>query len=214
MPLRNRAILEVRSGDRTATFEFSDGLEDNSSVAKNLLVGPRGQYTQEVFNQVQGVDPDDAERRAGFTLDGGAGEKERVLSYETGLEDESIMWGDQLSDPGPDSVTITDASGPDVSQYDRQDVFRYWMANSRTDSLQPALLYYNQWSDGTYAIEAGAHGRPMPVVVQEATAETDLNDPTAISGTLRVIQTTELPEFVEDLTDKVEDALDELLDWG
>lgn len=225
MPLRERAVLEVDRGDSTAVFEFADGLEETTTVEKRYLVSERGQYAQEIWDQVSDFDPRDettedvlpeTNRRIGYHLDGGAGSKERTISFTTGNEADSIMWGDQESATGPDNVTVTDASGAGVSQYDRLDVWRYWMAEARTDSQVIGRFYYNQWSDGTYGTDAGAHGKPMPVVVTQATAETrvEAEGVTGIEGTVTLLHASEFPEAVDDAIDSVTDALDEHLDYG
>jgi len=215
MPLRERAVLEVSVGDTTAAFEFKDEFEQEISVSHNYLVGGRGQYLQEIWDVVDfdiGTEGAIPNRRAGYHVDGGAGRKSRTLSFATGKEpDGELLWGDGSGGNGSDNVTTTDASGAGVSKYDRADVFEYWIAECRTDSTIPGFLYYNQYSDGTYADSAGLHNNPLPVIVEEANISTDVDEPTAVSGQVTLVQTNILAEQ-GDILGEVSDALDEIRD--
>jgi len=213
MTLRDRAVLEVSVGTTTAAFEFRDGFEQEHTITHNYLVGGRGQYVQEIWDVVdfdtetESVVPN---RRAGYHVDGGAGEKTRALSFVTGQEpDADLLWGDESGGTGPNNVTKTDASGADVSKYDKADVFERWMAVSRTDSTLPGFLYHNQYSDGTYADSAGLYNSPLPVAVQEASIATDLDEPTAVSGQVTVVQTNIFAEQ-GDVIGAVDEALTEI----
>lgn len=173
------AYLEVEEGDgTTGVFEFSTGLKTSGELDKNYLMGSRGQYIQEIWDQSDALGEIDAraERRAGFWIDGGAGNYSQRVEFETGLDD--VEWGDGSGGTGPDNVTARDASGSGVKPQSRKNVLELWLAKTLTDSRNPARFYYGEWTDGNQAehSEPGAFNQPFPCAVTNFQPE--LNDVT------------------------------------
>lgn len=220
MPLYNEAYLEIDDGDGTiGTFEFRDGFEPTTDVNKSFLMGDAGQYIREIINQdLLNTGVDAGERRTGAWIDGGAGDWEIRFQYTTGMEGDSIQWGDGSGGTGPSNITRTDASGAEVKPLDRQQIAAYWVASTRTDSLIPAYLHWGQWTDGSVGgADAGAFDAPMPVAVKELTAEKSTDSPSAVTGTLTVSHLAvfpdeAVPDYVIDYFGSVEDSVGDIPD--
>lgn len=203
--LTDRAYLVVIDGDDEATFELRLNLEESSELSKSYVVGQRGQYVREISE----INPFDVsldsvgERRTGFWVDGGAGEWQHTLSFQTGLED--VQWGDGSDDDQKD------ASGEGVHPLRRKDVIEYWLANTRSDSGGQVRLHWSGWTSGDIphvsGVSAGAYNRPMFVAIREANIDApDPNeDVNSIEGTLTVNRVAPIPDAVP--TD-LEDAVD------
>lgn len=163
------AYLDVEDDTSTATFEFSIGLNTNGDLDKNYLMGSRGQYIQEIWDQSDALGEIDAlaERRAGFWIDGGAGNYSETVEFEAGMEAESIQWGDGTGGEGQDNVTPRDASGPGVKPLTRYHVMSLWLSRTLTDSRNPARFYFGEWTDGSKSghSESGAFNQPFPCAV-------------------------------------------------
>lgn len=185
------AYLLVSDGTDTGTFELNIGLQAQSQMDRNFLMGPRGQYVTEVFNAF-GVFPDidgPATRRAAFTIDGGAGEWTKTISFSTGLED--VTWGDGSGGDGPTNVTPRDASGADVKPLSRMHVLELWLTQARTDSQNPAFLYFGEWTDGTPAehTDSGAFNQPLVCAVDRfnvSIADPNNDPPSELSGDIEL----------------------------
>jgi len=220
VPLFETAYLVVEDATTTAEFELEIGLEHTSELTKSYLMGERGQYIREIVNKTplndSGVDENTFERRKGYWIDGGAGNWQQTLGFETGLED--VTWGDGSGGTGPGNVTETDASGADVKPLSRYQVFEFWMAQTLTDSNTPARLYVGEWSDGTYAAEAGAYNRPMTVAVVDHTVTNPVDESGSLEGSITVAliapwPTGGIPDWlsgdsITDFVSEVSDALD------
>lgn len=210
--LRNQAVLEILGGpsDSTGVFEFSDGAELERSGERSYVVAQRGVYLSQAWDIVAdttGLPEANTTRRAGYHIDGGAGQQNRKLSFATGGEDENITWGDGSGGDGPGNVTKTDASGAGVHREDRADVFEHWVAQSATGSITPGLLHYNQWSDGTYG-DVGAFEEPMPVVIDTWSFSNSLDNPSAISGDISLTRTETAPaKDLDGVVDSIDDRL-------
>jgi len=218
MTLLQTAYLTIDDGANVGEFELSINLEETAEINKTFILSNRGQYIQEIYEQI--VDDSDIateQRRRGYHIDGGAGEWSHTLTFQTGLE--NVTWGDGSGGTGPDNVTENDASGENVNALSRKQVLENWVARTRTDSFGQAKLYWGEWSDGTYAAEAGAFGRPMNVAIREASLsspEID-QDVNSFEGNLTVQRTSIFPEEVAETLDNavelVEDALDGITDY-
>jgi len=218
MTLTETAYLTIDDGTSVAEFELRLDLEETAEINKTFILSNRGQYVQEIYEQI--VDDTDLatdQRRRGYHIDGGAGEWSHTLVFSTGLED--AIWGDGAGGTGPDNVTQTDASGPEVDPLARKQVMEQWIARTRTDSFGQAKLYWGEWSDGTYATSAGAFGRPMNVVIREASLnspEID-QDVNSFEGNLTLERTSIFPEEVDEALDNatqlVQDALEGITDF-
>lgn len=212
MTLLQTAYLTIDDGTSEAVFELNIDLEETAEINKNYILSNRGQYIQEIYEQI--VDDSNIateNRRRGYHIDGGAGEWTHTLTFRTGLED--VLWGDGSAD------NTRDASGPDVKALTRKQVMEDWIARTRTDSFGQAKLHWGEWCDSTYADSAGAFGRPMNVAIQEANLsgpEVDQNV-NSFEGTLTLQRTAIFPEEVDAAVDNaielVNDALEEIDPW-
>jgi len=214
MTLTQTAYLTVQTADNEAVFELNVGFEENAELQKDFLMSDRGQNIQEIYEQVIGDDEESlsgVNRRAGYTIDAGAGNWQHTLSFETGLED--VTWGDESEDPK------RDASGPDVKAITRKQVMEFWLARTRTDSARPGKLYWGEYTDGRFEGEAGAFNQPMFVSVDEhnlssPSIDSDVN---SMEGSITLSRIALFPESVpEDLDeaiDLVSEALEGITDW-
>lgn len=228
MTLHEKAYLVVSediNDDATpdAVFEMEIGKQQTDELTKSYIMGERGQYIREVVNQVSGQAAGESatvDRRTGFWIDGGAGNWQETVEFETGLED--TRWGDGQSGTGPGNVTELDASGADVKKRSRADIFTNWMARTITDSNNPGLLYAGEWTDGRFEGTAGAFNRPMPVAVTNHNISTDVDRPSGLRGSVTVAHllpfpdASEVPSWIEggasDFLDGIEATLSEIPD--
>lgn len=192
------AYLELEDAQGEGVFELNIGLQTQGELDKSFLMGERGQYVTEIINQLDILGEVDStlDRRAGFWIDGGAGNYSETIQFETGLED--VRWGDGVSDPGPNNVTPRDASGANVKPLTRYQVMALWLARSRTDSANPARLYFGEYATGKHHAEAGAFNQAMPVAVvnfQPELAEPDNDGPGQFRGTIGVSLLTPFADY-------------------
>jgi len=215
--LTNYAYLEIEGESATATFEFNRGLEISGNLVKSYLMGERGNYLREVINQTPGTGSFDADRRTGFWIDGGAGDWQVTLAFETGVED--IQWGDGDGGTGPGNVTTTDASGADVKPITRLQILQYWLAKSKSDSGGTTRLHHGEWTDGEISnvdssnIDAGAFGQPMPVAIRETNVDKPVDDPPSMTGSITMSHVAlwggaEAPDWIQDAIGAAQDAAD------
>lgn len=170
MTLTEKAYLEIDGDSSTATFELQIGLEHTSDLTKSYLMGERGQYVREIVNSTPYTGNVDEERRTGYWIDGGAGDWQVPLSFESGLED--TIWGDGSGGDGPSNVTKTDASGANVPAISRKQILQNWIAVTKSDSTGQTRIHVGEWTNGNVSgvanFAAGAFGEPMPVAVRES----------------------------------------------
>jgi hypothetical protein len=206
--LTNKAYLSLEDSDSEAVFELQIDLEDSTELSKQMLMGNRGQYLQEVYQQIfesSAPDLEGANRRKGFSIDAGAGEWAPNLSFGAGMESESIQWGDGSGDPQ------RDASGAEIHPMRRKHVLEQWLARTRTDSANPAYLYWGEWTDGRFEGDPGAFGEPMTVAVREATLNSPdpEQDTSTMTGSLTIVRIAVFPDKVQDIRSSVSSALDD-----
>lgn len=192
------AFLEVEDSQGVGVFELSIGLQTAGELDKTYLMGPRGQYIKEIFNltdELGDLKSGTTDRRAGFWVDGGAGNYSERIQFETGLED--VTWGDGSGGTGPANVTPRDASGADVKPLTRYHVMSLWLARTLTDSRNPARLFFGEWADGTHHAEAGAFNQAMPCAVTNFQPELpDTSEgPSSFSGTIEVSMLTPFADY-------------------
>lgn len=191
------AYLEVEDSTSTAVFEFNIGLSTSGELDKSYLMGSRGQYISEINNITDQLGDIDSvqDRRAGFWIDGGAGNYSERIQFESGLED--VQWGDGSGGTGASNVTSRDASGADVKPLTRYHVLTLWLARTLTDSRNPARLYFGEWATGKHHPEAGAFGQAMPCAVTGFQPELpDVSEsPESFSGTLEVSMLTPFADY-------------------
>lgn len=222
MSLQNRAILEIDGAgdyaDRTGVFVLREDLDDTETIEPTHLVGNRGQYISELYEQATGLDPtdilpeSDQPRRAGYHLDGGAGEDEWTISGTTAAGDPDEQWGDGSTDPDDaDDVSSFDATGCHPTA--KRDILGAWIAQNRIDSGGQARLYRGEWSDGTYADEPGAFNEPITVAVQNAQLQRESGDSSAASITIELVRTTSVPDITDQAEDIVDAVGDFITDW-
>jgi hypothetical protein len=192
------AYLEVEDNTSTAVFELSLGLRTSGELDKNYLMGSRGQYITEIFNvtdELGEIENDTVDRRAGFWVDGGAGNYSERIEFETGLE--AVTWGDGSGGTGPTNVTPRDASGADVKPLTRYHILSLWLARTLTDSRNPARLYFGEWADGTHHPSSGAFNQAMPCAITNYQPELpDVNEsPTSFQGVIEVSMLTPFASY-------------------
>jgi len=217
MTLADRAVLEIDGNNgeysgRTAEFHLREDLEDTLEIEHKHILGNRGQYVSELYRQIGGLSDElgdvlepseNADRRAGYHLDGGAGTETMTVTGMTGVDDPDEQWGDGSTDPNdPADVSVVDATGS--STVSKRDILGGWLKQNRIDSTTPARLYRGEWSDGTHDDSAGVFDRPIPVVVQDARLQKASDDPARAEVSLTLIRTSKLPELA--------DAADDLVD--
>lgn len=192
------AFLEVEDSQSTAVFEFSIGLSTQGELDKSYIMGQRGQYITEITNLSDQIGDITSvqDRRAGFWVDGGAGNYSERLQFETGLED--VTWGDGSGGDGPSNVTPRDASGADVKALTRYQVLALWLSRTLTDSRNPARLYWGEWATGDYHAEPGAFRQAFPCAVtsfQPELPDPSTEGPTSFSGTIEVSMLTPFADY-------------------
>lgn len=215
MTLKQTAYLTVTDdSDNEAVFEFNRGLRPTGELQKNFIMSNRGQFIQSVYREL--IDDEDATspelegqgRRKGYTIDGGAGVWFQTVEFKTGLEPESIQWGDGSGNPK------LDATGSDVHPITRKDIIEDWLGRTRTDSLRPAKFYYGEWTDGRFEGTAGAFNEPMYVSVDEYNIQApDIDqDVNTIEGTLTISRVALAIDAIEKIGDDVENAVGRVQD--
>jgi len=214
MTLTEKAYLSVTDdSENEAIFEFKNGLETDADLDKQFIMSDRGQYIQEIFTEFlgDGAGLSGANRRRGYTIDGGAGRWRENLAFKTGLE--NVQWGDGSNNDD------RDASGADVHPLTRKQVIEDWLARTRTDSLRPGKLYWGEWTDGRFEGTAGAFGRPMYVSVDEYNIQSPRIDDNVntTDGTMTFSRIALFPDSVpndlDDAVNLVQDALSEITDY-
>lgn len=203
MALTEKAYLELEDGDGIGVFELKHDLEHQSQITKSYIMGERGQYIREIVNETLGLDVglDQAERRTGFWLDGGAGNWSGTLTFMAGVEDAAINWGDGTSGR-------RDASAGDVNPLTRMQVLEYWVANTRSDSLGYSRLHVGEWTDGAYPESgAGKFAMPMPVAITETDFTNPEDDPNDFQGTVTFAHVALAPAATGQLASWAEDAI-------
>lgn len=222
MTLTTTAYLEIKGTSSTATFELSIGLGGQSNISKSYLMGERGQYIREIFNQTPATGEFDDQRRKGFWLDGGAGDWEETLSFKTGLE--NVRWGDGSGGNGQANVTQTDASGEGVKAVSRKQILDYWIAKSKSDSGGTTRLHFGEWTDGNIAhvsgVSAGAFNEPMYVAIKELSTQLpdpDQGDQVSVEGNITMSHVElwggyDAPDWVDDAVGAALEAADVIPD--
>lgn len=218
MTLTETAYLEIQ-GSPNGTFELSLGLQLQSSLSKSYIMAEQGQYIREVFNQAPGTGSFDASRRTGYWLDGGAGNWELTVSFQTGLED--VTWGDGSGGTGQANVTETDASGPGVKPISRLQVLQNWLARSKSDSGGDTRIHIGEWTDGSVGnASAGAFGEPLYVAVRDTSfsmPNPENEPPNSFDGSLTLSHVSrwggyDAPGWFADAVGAVVDAADAIPD--
>jgi len=193
MTLFQTAYLTIDDGTSEGVFELSIDLEPTVEINKNFIVGNRGQFIQEAFEQIFGSsDSAQSKRGRGFTIDGGAATWTHTLNFTTGLED--VQWGDGGSD------NTKDASGSGVKPLRRKQVLERWIGETRTDSQGQAKLYWGEWTDGRFENDPGAFDEPINVSIVSVTLDGPQpdQDVNSFSGVLELRRTSTLPTFGDD----------------
>lgn len=195
MPLTDRAVLELDHADADRTGEFHLlGVEPTEQLERSSLFGNRGQIITQL-SDVAPLVPTLGEEAAGYTIDAGAGEDLLTLSFEggPGRDDLDSQWGDGSGGTGQANATRWDAT--DADAITKAQILKWWARTSRTDSRNAARLYWGEWSDGTYADQAGIFDEPIDVVVRSVALTKSRDDPAVFEGTVEVIRTGSFPSF-------------------
>jgi hypothetical protein len=220
MALTDRTVLEIDGNygpyaGETGVFVIREDLEDVEETSFQHIAGNRGQYIAEIYDQVTDLSElvdgaDQRDRRAGYHLDGGAGEDSWTITGKTGVDDPDEQWGTGETDPtDPADITQLDATG--CSPVSKRDIIGRWAAQQRIDSSTPARLYRGEWSDGTHADSPGVFGRPIPVVIKENRLTKSPDDPSVAEVSFTLIRTSDIPDIVEDAADDIVDALGDIV---
>mgnify|MGYP000527792715 CR=1 FL=1 len=219
MPLEDRAVLEIDGNlgpyeGKTGVFVLREDLEDTEETSISHIAGNRGQYLSELYDQITDVSeliegPEQRDRRAGYHIDGGAGEDVWTLTGVTSVDDPDEQWGTGDTDPN-DPSDITQLDGTGCSPTAKRDILGAWIAQNRVDSSTPGRLYRGEWADGTYSDSAGVFGRPIPVVVQETRLERTGDDAAGATIAVTLVRTSRLPNITDaadDITGALSDAI-------
>jgi hypothetical protein len=215
--LLNESYLVIDAPNRTGVFQFQSTQTFASTIEKTYLAGGRGQFVNEVnrlLRTPEGFEMDRTavNRRTGRWIDGGAGEWGETLTFVTGIEDESIAWGDGSGGDGQANVTPTDASGADVKPLSRKQILDYWIANSKSDSFGQTRLHIGEWTDGSYGdSDGGAFEQPMPIAIRTFNGEKQEDETASFTGTLEYAQVAPASAFEEDAADWITDDLASLI---
>lgn len=190
MGLYNTAYLVCQESPlvdnpRTAVFELRHVQEFNTTQEPSYIMGGQGEFLRQAGRYISDEDTFEIEetnmpKRAGFWLDGGTGRWETQLSFEAGIANDSITWGNGDGGEGQANVTQTDASGADVKPLARQQVLDFWLAMTRSDSFAHTRLHVGEWTDGSFDdyrdgeyvdVDAGAYGSPYPIAITSTNFE-------------------------------------------
>ena len=218
--LTDRAILEIDLDDasgitHTGAFSLQEDFQDTGTVAKQYLLSNRGQYLREAYDIAGDAISDeqtaDLEHRRGYHVDGGAGQYTQQL--EVTVSPDEDPWGDGSTDPAdPTDISRFDASG-ECDLTAKKQIFEWYVSQSKTGSLGQARLYVGQWSDGTYATNAGVFGRPLAVAIHETSVTRDPDEPAALNVVIEGQWTAVFPEaVVDDAATAAKDAADAILE--
>jgi len=222
MGLRNSAYLVTQESPlqsqnpKVAVFELRNIEESSSTQEPAYIMGGRGQFVRQAYRYATDFDTFNVsetspERRAGYWIDGGAGEWTESITFRTGGEtNASLRWGDGDSAEGAANLTRTDASGTDVDDLPRRQVFDYWLAQTRSDSMAHTRLHIGEWTDGTFDdyredekvnVDAGVFGRPIPVAVLSSSLQSPEDESSQFTGTLELARVTRFAGPDEDIPD-------------
>ena len=191
------AYLVLEDTQGTGVFELSIELEPSGQLEKSFLMSSRGQYITAITNilpetgEIDSIMP----RRAGFYVDGGAGDWIQTLSFTAGTEEDSIQWGDGSGGTGEANVTQRDASGAGINPQTRKDILELWLAKTKTDSRNPARLYFGEWTNGDYHSESGVFNQPMPVAVQSFDLSNPPEESSDMTGSITVAAITPFADY-------------------
>lgn len=227
MGLRNTAYLVTQESPlqspspKTAVFELRNIEESSSTQEPNYIMGGRGQFIRQSYRYLTDLDTfnvsdTSAERRAGFWIDGGAGEWAESLTFKvSGESDVPLRWGDGESPEN--ELTRTDASGTDMDALARRQIFDYWLAQTRSDSMAHTRLHIGEWTDGSFDdyrdgqkvnVDAGVFGYPIPVGIISTNLQSPEDETDAFTGRLELARVArfagpdeELPSWSDVLID-------------
>lgn len=217
MGLRKKAFIEIEAeqlvgdGTRTALFEIELDADFDTEIKKDYLIGNFGQKIDEVYQFIQNpgdfaIDEASQNTRVGYSLDAGAGTWGGTISFESGLDD--VVWGDQQSDPGPENITKTDASGAKVDPIVRQQVLNYWLAKTRSDSFGYVRIHMGEWTDGSVGdADAGVFGQPFPVQILEANISRKSEKPSVVDGSVTYRRTQIKPGLIDEVAGWINETL-------
>lgn len=211
MGLRNTAYLVTQESPlqsespKVAIFELRNLEETTTTQEPDYIMGGRGQFVRQAYRYLTDFDTFNVsetspERRAGYWIDGGAGEWRESLTFKVGGNTSvALRWGDEESDPGAANLTRTDASGTDVDALARRQILDYWLAQSRSDSMSHTRLHIGEWTDGNLAdyrdgekvaVDAGVFGHPIPVAVLSTQFQSPEDESNTFTGTMELARVT------------------------
>lgn len=203
MPLRNKAYLVLETSEMgEGVFEL-ESAEESGDFDRQLVIGNRGQFLQGV-SDLAPVAPSFGEEGAGYNVDLNSGTDVWTLDFEVVRDStgSAPRWGN-----GSTGTSREDAQG--AHPQTQIQVLRYWVRTARTDSENPARLYYGDWSTGRFAASSGVFDAPIPVVVNSVTPRWERDDPSAAKGTVELLRTDEMPDFSGDDIPLIGDLLDD-----
>jgi hypothetical protein len=188
MPLTNKAVLFVDTGNYFAEFHVEQNFEYRPELNKQYLLGGNsGQLPSELLDTV-GIG--DGANAVGYNIDLGLGTDAVTLSAELGPT-QNNPWG-LVSEPGGVAIIDEDdaKSAHDGDALERAEVLKQNLRTIRTGSLRDRIsLYIGEWSDGTYASSAGKFGEPIRVAVESVEISKESDAPSTAEVTVTLLRT-------------------------
>jgi len=200
MSLTNKVVLYLNASDSAlasgfqgeAEFHFESNFEIRAELAKQALLGNRGQVIGELFSALS----DGSDGADGITIDAGQGTDEVTITHEPVVGDDSV-WGPVTSQGGskttdsalPGAHISPPAFDPETRAYTLKNALRVTRGDSVRDSFE---LYVGPWSDGTYAASGGRFGEPIPVAPKDCTVTDPEDDPSAAEVSVTLQRTSDV----------------------
>jgi len=167
----------------TGAISLRKNFELERELTRDFVIGPTGEIGARVLDlgvDTLSGDTDGARLRRPYTIDAGGGRVAydiRATLSPTEYNGSHLQIGD-TGDPG--QLTATDATG--APGRDQADVALRYLAQSTTDSVNPARLHVGHYHDGTYSEggEAGLFGAPLKVYIPNARPITTADEPSSV----------------------------------
>lgn len=185
--------VDFGGGGTTGVFHFYGDIQVEEQIRTGFLVGNRG-------SSVNAIIQDTAEagepKRKGAHVDAGGGQHALQLTFRgwegaTDKDGNDLQWGD---DPSP-GVSETSATGANATT--QVNVFNHYLRVGTFDSRSPVRVRYGEFSDGTYASEAGVLDDYLECVVESPSLTRDAEEGKTFTGSLTFVETLTASEAID-----------------